>query len=309
MQRGIRGLATRPVRPKAVVTACLNGVFTDPKQFNIPVTPDEMAQAAKDAYDAGASVVHIHFRDQRPGYGHLPSWDPKVAADVVEAIRSRCPVLINQTTGTMGNDKSPMAGGPLGPTGGPIACMDACKPEIAALNSGSLNYLRTKQSGEWAWKPLLFDNPVEKVAIMGKAMKERGIVAECECFDTGIVRSIPMYRKAGVIAGSVFVSLVMGVASGMPANPDWLPLLLREVEDDVSFQVIGIGREEVWALHKRCAELGGNVRTGLEDTFYLPDGTRATSSARLIQEMVGVLRSVGREPATVEEAKAQFGIK
>jgi len=93
-------------------------------------------------FNAGATVVHIHFRDQRPGMGHLPSWDPAVAGSVCEAIRARVPeIMINMTTGTIGN-KGAMGGGELGPTGGPIACIKQGRPEMAALNSGSLNYLK-----------------------------------------------------------------------------------------------------------------------------------------------------------------------
>lgn len=308
MQRCYRTLSSatgagRLVNKKAVVTASLNGVLTDPANFSIPVTPDEMATAAKEAYDAGASVVHIHFRDQRPGKGHLPTWDAQVAADVVAGIRQRCPVLINLTTGTMGSS-GPMGGGTLGPTDGPIACLEATSPFMAALNSGSLNYLRTTSQGKWAWSPALFDNPVEKVEKMLLAMRRLNIVPECECFDTGIVRSISMFQTVGMLNKPYSVSLVMGVASGMPANPQWLPLLVDELPVGAPWQVIAIGREEVWPLLTRCAELGGNVRTGLEDTFYLPDGSRATSSGQLIAELVRRVRSVGREPATLEETKA-----
>ena len=122
------------------------------------------------AYDAGASVVHVHFRDQRPGMGHLPTWDPQVAADIGNAIREACPnILVNFTTGTIGK-KGPMAGGDLGPTDGPIACLEAGLPEIAALNSGSLNYLKTTSKGDWAWDPLMFENPVSKIEKMIGAM-------------------------------------------------------------------------------------------------------------------------------------------
>eukprot|EP00051_Salpingoeca_urceolata_P033728 m.22050 g.22050 ORF g.22050 m.22050 type:complete len:335 (+) comp6661_c0_seq1:368-1372(+) len=267
---------------------------------------DEMATAAEEAYNAGASVVHIHFRDQRPDKGHLPSWDPQVAADICDAIRQRCPVLINMTSGTLG-DKGPMGGGPLGPTAGPIACMDSGKPFIAALNSGSLNYLKTKKDGSWAWPPLLFDNPVSKVLTMLEAMNERGIVPECECFDTGIVRSIKMLEANGKLQLPYSVSLVMGVASGMPAKPAWLPLLLDELPEHAPWQVIAIGREDVWPLLRRAAELGGNVRTGLEDTFYLPDGSRATSSGQLIEALVTQLRECGREPTTIDETLQTLG--
>lgn len=289
------------------MTASLNGVLTDPAKFpEVPVTPAELAAAAKECRDEGASVVHIHFRDQRPGKGHLPSWDPAVARDCVAAIREAAPdLVINQTTGTIGQGPSPMGGGELGPTAGPIACMDACKPEMAALNCGSLNYLKTKKDGAWAWPPLAFDNPVEKIETMLTAMVDRGVCPECECFDTGIVRSVAMFEDVGLFGTQpVHVSFVMGVASGMPNRKEWLPLLLEEIRPTTHWQTIVIGREDVWPTLEAAAQLGGNVRTGLEDTFYLPDGSRAGSNGRLIRELVKVCRAAGREPATPDEAKA-----
>ena len=194
--------------------------------------------------------------------------------------------------------------GKLGPTGGPISCLQAGQPEIAALNSGSLNYLRTRKNGDWAWPPMMFENSVPKIQTMLDAMNELGITPECECFDSGIVRSIRMFVANGMLRPPFSVSLVMGVASGMPCDPAWLPLLIKELPEEASWQVIAIGRTEVWPLLRRAAELGGNVRTGLEDTFYLPDGTRATSSGQLISALVDVVRDVGREPMTTDEARS-----
>ena len=115
---------------KAIISASLNGVLTDPTKFPVPVTPSELAKAAKEAYDEGASVVHVHFRDQRPGKGHLPSWDPSLAAEVAKSIRDKCPELIlNFTTGTFGNERNVFSGGELGPTRGPLACLEAGRPE------------------------------------------------------------------------------------------------------------------------------------------------------------------------------------
>lgn len=95
---------------KVVITAALNGILTDPTKFNIPVNPEELAKAASEAYDNGASVVHIHFRDQRNGKGHLPTWDPIVAKNISDAIRaSRPKIIINFTTGTVG-ESGPMGG-------------------------------------------------------------------------------------------------------------------------------------------------------------------------------------------------------
>ena len=138
---------------KAILTCAVNGVLTDPKRHPVPVTPEQMAASAKQAYDAGASVMHIHFRNQQDGLGHFPTWDPVVAKACSDAIRDACPgVIINQTTGLIGPDVS-----------GPIACIDALKPEIAACNAGSLNYLKVRKNGDWAWPPMLFDNPVDKI--------------------------------------------------------------------------------------------------------------------------------------------------
>jgi uncharacterized protein (DUF849 family) len=257
-----------------------------------------MAAEARRAFEAGATVVHLHFRRQEPELGHLPTWDPDVAGAIVEAIRAEVPaLLLNCSTGVIGRDQS-----------GPLAVLERVKPEIAALNAGSLNYLKARRDGRWAWPPMLFDNPVEKIAELLGAMDRLGVVPECECFDTGIVRSLSLFQQVGLLRGAPHASFVMGVASGMPARPEWLPLLLDELPPGSRFQTIGIGREEVWALHRRCAELGGDVRTGLEDTFYLPDGRRAQSNGELVAALVAMLAEVGRRPATPAEARAGYGL-
>ena len=170
--------------------------------------------------------------------------------------------------------------------------------------TSTLNYLKTKKDGSWAWPPMCFQNPVEKIEAMVAAMDELGIVGECECFDTGIVRSIAMYEAAGILRQPINISLVMGVASGMPAKASWLPLLIEEISEQTQWQTIAIGREDtVWPLLRKTAELGGNVRTGMEDTFYRLDGSRATESAMLVEDLVTVCREEGRTPATVEETR------
>jgi len=278
---------------KAVVTCALTGVLTDPAQHHVPVTPEQMAREARAAFDAGASVMHVHFRQQAPGKGHLPSWDPAVASEIATAIRESCPgVIFNQSTGVVGPDIS-----------GPLACMRAIRPEIAACNAGSLNYLKVRSDGRWAWPPMLFDNPVEKVAAFLTVMAEAGALPEFECFDVGIVRSVGMFARTGLHAGHLDYNFVMGVESGMPADPELLPILTRLAAPGATWQVTAIGRENVWPLHRRAAELGGNLRTGLEDTFYLPDGSKATSNGPLIDALVSTARAAGREIASPAEAR------
>jgi uncharacterized protein (DUF849 family) len=282
----------------AILTCALTGVLTDPAQHGVPVTPAEMAAEARRAFDAGATVVHLHYRNQTPGLGHLPTWDPDVAADIVSAIRDACPgLLINSSTGVVGPDLA-----------GPLAVLERTRPEIAALNAGSLNYLKVRSDGRWAWPPLLFDNPVEKIAALLRSLDALGIVPECEAFDTGIVRSIAMFRQVGLLKHPPHVSFVMGVASGMPAKASWIPLLLDELPPDARFQTIGIGRAEVWAVHRAAAERGGDVRTGLEDTFYLPNGDKVTSNGPLVEALARLVTEVGRRPATVAETRAAYGL-
>ena len=283
---------------KAILTCALTGVLTNPKQHPVPVTPEQMAAEARDAWNAGATVMHVHLRRQEAGMGHLPSWDPEVAEAVVGAIRAACPgVVINLTTGVIGKDVS-----------GPLECLRRVRPEAAACNAGSLNYLKLKDDGTWAWPPMVFDNPVEKVQQFLAVMNELHIHPEFECFDVGIVRSVGMYLKAKMFTGVPELNFVLGVASGMPCDADLLALLPRYAPDGAVWQATLIGRGEIWPVHQRVAELGGMLRTGLEDTFYLPGGERATGNGVLIEALARCARNAGRGVATAAEARAMLGI-
>ncbi len=284
--------------PKTIVTCALTGVLTDPNQHPVPVTPEQMAQEAKRAFDEGASVMHVHFRSQVPGMGRMPSWEPEVAQAVAQAIREACPgVIFNQSTGVVGPDIT-----------GPVACMKQIQPEMAACNAGSLNYLKASSGGTWAWPPMLFDNPVAKITEFLMAMRETNTIPEFECFDTGIVRCVEMYQKTGLFSGDAHYNFVMGVESGMPADPELLPILIKLIVPNSPWQVTAIGRATIWPLHQRVAELGGHLRTGLEDTFYLPDGSRATSNGQLIATLVQYAKQAGREIASPAEARAMLGL-
>ena len=282
----------------AILTCALTGVLTNPKQYPVPVTPAQMAAEARDAFNAGASIMHVHLRSQEEGFGHVPSWDPDVAEAVCNAIRAACPgVIINLTTGVVGKDIS-----------GPVACIRRTKPEIAACNAGSLNYLKIKEDGQWAWPPMVFDNPVSKVQAMLDVMAETHTHPEFECFDVGIVRSVAMYLKAGMIQGVPELNFVMGVASGMPCDADLLALLPRWLPERAVWQATLIGRAEIWPVHQRVAELGGMLRTGLEDTFYLPGGERAGGNGVLIEALARCAQQAGRSIATPAEARALLGL-
>lgn len=278
---------------EAVITCALTGVLTNPQQHPVPVTPEQMAASAKEAFDAGASVMHVHFRRQEPGLGHLPSWEPTVALEIVDAIRSACPgVIINQSTGVVGDDIS-----------GPCDVMRAIRPEIAACNAGSLNYLKTRSSGDWAWPPMVFDNPVEKIAAFLDVMKQTSATPEFECFDLGIVRSVGLLVHNGLAPERPDLNFVMGVASGMPTDPRLLDILVDQLPPNATWQVTAIGRAEIWPLHRRTAELGGHLRTGVEDTFYLPSGEKTSGNGALVEALAKTARDVGREVAGPDRAR------
>jgi len=308
---------------KAILTCALTGVLTNPQQHPVPVTPAQMAAEARDAFNAGASIMHVHLRNQEPGFGHLPSWDPEVAVAVCNAIRAACPgVIINLTTGVVGKDIS-----------GPQACIERVKPEIAACNAGTLNYLKIKDNGDWAWPPMVFDNPVAKVQQFLDVMAAAGTHPEFECFDIGILRSVAMYLKAGMVSprvgsstadgstagerpdrlrsglsGTASVNFVMGVASGMPCDAELLALLPRYAPAGAVWQSTLIGRAEIWPVHQKTADLGGNLRTGLEDTFYLPGGERASGNGALVQALAQCAERAGRAIASPAEARQRLGL-
>ena len=286
---------------KAILTCALTGVLTNPSQHPVPVTPEQMAAEARDAFNAGASVMHVHMRSQQPGRGHMPSWEPDVAASITDAIRAACPgVIINLTTGVIGKDIS-----------GPLDCIRRIRPEIAACNAGSLNYLKLRDDGQWAWPPMVFDNPVEKVQAFLDVMEECGTHPEFECFDVGIVRSVSMYVKNGMLKpgmGRAEYNLVMGVASGMPCDAALLELLPKWMVPDAVWQATLIGRAEIWPVHQKAADLGGMLRTGLEDTFYLPGGERAMGNGVLIEALAACAARAGRAIASPLEARQLLGL-
>lgn len=284
---------------KTVVCCALTGVLTDPKAHHVPVTPEQMAGQARQAFDAGATVVHCHFRDQRPGMGHMATWDLDSVGKILKAIKEEVPeLIINMTSGVPGNDIS-----------GPLACLENFKPGMAACNAGSLNYLKLRSNGEWAWPPMLFDNTVEKVQKYLAVMIPNNIVPEFECFDTGILRSVSLYRQNGMFSGPASISLVMGVSSGMAAKAAWLPLLKAEMPEGIPWQVDPIGRSEIWDVYRTAVELGGNVRTGLEDTFYLPNGEKTDSNGALTEALVRIVKEAGGEVAGPAEAREILGIR
>ena len=269
-------------------------MLTNPADYPAPVTPEEMAREAKRAFDEGASVVHVHFRGRSRTWATCPRGSPEVATAIVAAIRDACPgIIVNQTTGVIGDDIT-----------GPLKCLAAVRPEIAALNAGSLNYLEDARRRDLGLAAAAVRQSGRQDPQVSPGDARQGIEPEFECFDLGMVRTAAAIARNCGYDGPPKYNLVMGVESGMPADPELLPYLMRFVAAGARWSVTAIGRKEIWPLHRRAAELGGDLRTGLEDSIQLPDGSRAASNGDLVRELVAIARETGRAIASPEEARA-----
>ncbi|MEE8374581.1 MAG: 3-keto-5-aminohexanoate cleavage protein [Dehalococcoidia bacterium] len=278
---------------KVVITAALTGVAANRNQCKwIPYTPQEIADEALACYNAGASVVHIHAREDDGS----PSWRVEVFREVMEETRKRCPIIINFSTGAVLVERDAR-----------IAHIKELKPEIAALNMGTMNYAKYSPKRKDFVFSVVFHNPFEDIMFFLDTMKKNDIKPECECFDLGHLESIFPLMDMGVLT-DFQVSLIMGVVGGMAATARNLAHVASVVPPGVAWEVIGIGQEQ-WVLITTALVLGGNIRVGLEDNFYLAPGEMAQGNGPLVEKAVRMTRDVGREPATVEEARAILKVR
>ncbi|MBM3156602.1 MAG: 3-keto-5-aminohexanoate cleavage protein [Chloroflexi bacterium] len=278
---------------KVVITAALTGVAANRDQCKwIPYTPKEIAEEALAAYNAGASVVHIHARENDGG----PSWRVEVFREILVEVRKRCPIIINFSTGAVMTERDAR-----------IAHIRELKPEIAALNMGTMNYAKYSPKRKDFVFSVVFHNPFEDIMFFLDVMNKNSIKPECECFDLGHLESIFPLMDMGLLK-NFQVSLIMGVVGGMAATARNLAHVASLVPSGVAWEVIGISQDQ-WLLVATALALGGNIRVGLEDNFYLAPGKMAQGNGPLVEKAARMARDVGREPATVEEARVMLGVR
>jgi len=277
-----------------MVTCALSGVVANRMQCpGIPYTAEEYASEAKRAYEAGAAVVHIHAR--RPDGS--PSYEVEDYRNIYEAVTAACPVIINFSTGAIGI-----------PVEKKIAPVRAIRPAIAALNMGSMNYAKYHPTRKSFVFDFVFANPFSEIVPLLKAMKESGVRPEMECFDSGHVgNSFPLIDM-GLLEPPFQFSLIMGVLGGMPPTADNLAHQVRLLPPRSDWQVIGISLDQ-WRLAATAIALGGNVRVGFEDNFYLSEGVMATSNGELVEKAAKMVQDQGRAVATIEECRERLGLK
>jgi 3-keto-5-aminohexanoate cleavage enzyme len=272
---------------KVIISCALTGAVTTKKHCPaIPYTPAEIAEEARRAHDAGAAIVHIHARTD----DGLPTWDRAVFERIMEEVRARCPVLINWSNGG------------AGPMTSRVSHLEL-RPHIAALNMGSMNYAKWRpQKQDFAFK-FVFQNSFDDIIGFARAIREHGIKPEMECFDTGHVHSHTVLADMGLLDPPYHFSFIMGVLGGIPATARHLGFQAGNVPPGSRWKVIGISREQ-WPLCMAALSLGGDIRVGLEDNFYMPSGEMARSNGELVEAAAGLVALSGRRPATVEETRA-----
>ncbi|MBW1929348.1 MAG: 3-keto-5-aminohexanoate cleavage protein [Deltaproteobacteria bacterium] len=277
-----------------MITCALSGVVANRNQCPaIPYTPEEYAAEAKRAYDAGAAVVHIHAR--KPDGS--PSYEVEDYQKIYDAVTAECPVIINFSTGAVGI-----------PVEKKIAPVKEIKPAIAALNMGSMTYAKYNEKKKTFVFDFVFANPFSEIVPLLSAMKEAGVKPELECFDSGHVGNCFPLIHMGLLEPPYQVSLIMGVLGGIPPTVDNLAHQVRLLPPNSDWEVIGISHDQ-WRMVAAAIALGGNVRVGLEDNFYVSPGVMARSNGDLVEKAARMIRDQGREVATVEECRERLKLR
>jgi 3-keto-5-aminohexanoate cleavage enzyme len=273
-----------------VVTCAVSGAVANKAQCEgIPYTPEEYAKEVRRARDAGASMVHIHAREPNG----TPTVDPKHYQAITQAILAETPdIIVNFSTGWVG---LPMAER--------VGHITTLRPEIGALNMGSMNYAKYSSKRKSFVFNFVFENNFEDIIFLLQRMNDAGVKPECECFDVGHVESVAPLVDLGVITPPTQFSLIHGVLGGIQATARNLAHMASVVPQGSTWGVIAISRDQ-WTMVGAAAALGGNVRVGFEDNFYLPSGEKASSNGELVEAAASIVRLQGREVADPATARA-----
>ncbi|TMF44593.1 MAG: 3-keto-5-aminohexanoate cleavage protein [Chloroflexi bacterium] len=279
---------------KTIISAALTGVLATREQCPaIPYTPVEIAEEAKRAAEAGAAIVHIHAR--KPDGG--PDWSVETFAEIFSEVRARTDAIINFSTGAVGI-----------PPEERIAHIRDLKPEMAALNMGSMNYAIYSEKRKVFYHDHVFANPFHDIQFFLETMNAAGVRPEMECFDAGHIGNTRPLIDMGVLEPPLQFSLIMGVLGGIPGTTRHLVDQVDSLPAGSHWQVIGIGLNQ-WPLVAAAITMGGNVRVGLEDNFYVEEGKMARGNGELVEKAARLCGDLGHEVASIAEARSQLGLK
>lgn len=267
---------------KLIITAALTGAeVTKELQPNLPINPDEIAQAAYECYQAGASIVHVHARDEEG----RPTQDARIYKEIKDKIESMCNIIVQPSTG-----------GAVWHTPEQRLQPVELAPEMATLSCGTCNFGTE-----------VFMNSEEYIERFARRMKELGVKPEIEVFERGMIQNALSLVKKGLLDAPVHFDFVLGVPGACPATPEDLMHMVRCIPEGSTWTVAGIGRSET-PLAMMGIILGGHVRVGFEDNVYYSKGVLAQSNAQLVERVVRMAKELGREVAAPDEARAILGI-
>ncbi|HYZ71182.1 MAG TPA: 3-keto-5-aminohexanoate cleavage protein [Thermoleophilaceae bacterium] len=280
-----------------ILTNSISGAVANRDQCPaIPYTPEEYGAEARRAVEEGAAMIHIHARNP----DGVPSYEVEDFRAIVEAILVEVDdVIVNLSTGAIGVSIEKR-----------LEYLRALRPDVGALNMGSMNYAKySRRRGDFVFK-FVFENSFDTIMAFLSEMNELGIRPEHECFDLGHLASLDPLIDMGLLAEPLQVSCVMGVTGGVRPSARNLAHMASEVPGGAdgpnNWGLIGISRDQ-WTLIAAALALGGNVRVGLEDNFYLPDGTMARSNGDLVAKAREMTEAAGRRAASVAEARQLLG--
>lgn len=296
-----------------IITAALTGAIHTPSMSQyLPFTPEHLIEEAVRCHNAGAAVVHVHARNPKDG---SPSSSSDIFREILSGIKARSKVVVTPTTG----------GSPAMTPQERLAVVSALKPEMATFNAGSLNFalypvLQKVKEFRYPWEKtylegtesFIFSNHFQSLHIYSKTMMETNTRPEIEIYDVGQINNVAQLVSEGYLKTPIYLQFVMGILGGIPATTDNLLYLIREsrrlLRDDFKWSVCAAGR---FQFHMGVVNVleGGFWRVGLEDNLYLEKGVLAKSSAEQVEKAIRIIRELGYEPATEDEAREILQLK
>jgi len=301
------------LREKVIITCAVTGAIHTPSMSPwLPVTPEEIADAAVGAAEAGAAIVHLHARDPKTG---KPDQSPEAFAPFLPVIRQRTGAVINLTTG----------GAPYMTVAERVLPAARFRPEVASLNMGSMNFglypmLKRFTEFKYDWeKPaleasrdLVFRNSFQDIEYALKTLGETGVRFEFECYDTSHLYNLAHFLERGMVKPPLFVQTVFGILGGIGPHPEDVMHMRRTADrlfgEQYQWSVLGAGRSQM-AIAAQAAAMGGHVRVGLEDSLWIGKGQLARSNAEQVTKARQILEGLGLEVATPDEARAILDLK
>jgi uncharacterized protein (DUF849 family) len=278
---------------KAVITAALTGAMTTREHHPaVPYTPEEIAEDVSKVVEAGAAQVHLHARTTEGEQ----TFSEEVFQEIYDEVRDRSDVIINFATGARDI-----------PLDARTPHLRKVQPEVAALSMGSMNFAKYSERK----KEFVFQSPYinsfDEIRTFAQTMKKYGIKPELECFSIAQIANVRPLLSLEELTQPLHFGLILGVLGGTPATPANLINLVQQLPEDSTWHVNGIGSDQ-WPMVNMALSMGGNIRVGLEDNFYLPSGDQATDNAELVEKAAEMTRNVGREPASPSEAREILSI-